>query len=205
APRPGPGRAARGERRRRQGGARCGAPCPARAARRAGAEKRGRSGAADRRHCSPRGRGGCSPRAPQAALPAPPGCAAPGCGATAAAMNLFRLFARAAPQLAPAGPRDAPGLAKLHAASFAPGWSENEFERLLIDCNVLAHRLASGRAGRNLGFILSRLAADEAEILSVAVTASQRGRGLAGRLLDHHLRALAGRGARAVFLEVDED
>jgi len=120
-------------------------------------------------------------------------------------MNLFQLFARAAPQLAPAGPRDAPSLAKLHAASFAHGWSENEFERLLIDRNVLAHRLASGRAGRNLGFILSRLAADEAEILSVAVTASQRGRGLAGRLLDHHLRALAGRGARAVFLEVDED
>jgi [ribosomal protein S18]-alanine N-acetyltransferase len=118
-------------------------------------------------------------------------------------MSLFRLFARAAPQLAVAGPRDAAGFAKLHAASFGRGWSEDEFERLLLDRNVLAHRAGTGR---NLyGFILSRLAADEAEILSVAVAASRRARGLAGRLLDLHLRALAGRGARAVFLEVDDD
>jgi len=118
-------------------------------------------------------------------------------------MSLFRLFARAAPQLTPAGPADAPSFAKLHAASFGRGWSEDEIEQLLLDRNVLAHRAS---AGCNLdGFIISRLAADEAEILSVAVAASRRGRGLAGRLLDLHLRALAGRGARAVFLEVDGD
>jgi len=120
-------------------------------------------------------------------------------------MIFFRLFARAAPQLALAGAGDAASFAKLHAASFAHGWSEDEFERLLIDRNVLAHRASTGRAGRNLGFILSRLAAEEAEILSVAVLASQRRRGLGGRLLEHHLRALAGRGTRAVFLEVEED
>jgi len=67
---------------------------------------------------------------------------------------------------------------------------------------VVGHRASSGR--HLDGFILSRLAADEAEILSVAVAASQRGRGLAGRLLDLHLRTLAGRGVRAVFLEVEE-
>ena len=118
-------------------------------------------------------------------------------------MSLFRLFARAAPQLADAAPRDAASLAKLHAASFGRGWTEDEFERLLLDRNVLAHRAVSGRDLK--GFIISRLAADEAEILSVAVAAAQRGRGVAGRLLDLHLRALAGRGARAVFLEVDDD
>ena len=118
-------------------------------------------------------------------------------------MNRFRLFARATPQLAVAGPGDAAAFAKLHAASFGRGWAEDELERLLLDRNVLAHRASTGR---NLnGFIISRLAADEAEILSVAVARSQRGRGLAGRLLDLHLRAIAGRGARAVFLEVDED
>jgi len=120
-------------------------------------------------------------------------------------MMLFRWFARAAPHLAVAGPGDAGSFAKLHATSFAHGWSEDEFERLLIDRNVLAHRASAGRSGRNLAFILSRLAAEEAEILSVAVAASQRRRGLGGQLLDHHLRALAGRGARAVFLEVDEE
>src|SRR6202521_5100583 len=118
-------------------------------------------------------------------------------------MSLFRLFARAAPQLAIAGPGDAAGFARLHTASFGHGWTEDEFERLLLDRNVLAHRAGTGRELR--GFIISRLAADEAGILSVSVAASQRGRGLAGRLLDLHLRALAGRGARAVFLEVDND
>jgi ribosomal-protein-alanine N-acetyltransferase len=60
--------------------------------------------------------------------------------------------------------------------------------------------------GRALhGFIISRLAADEAEILSVAVASARRGRGLARALLNLHMRRLAGLGARAVFLEVDED
>jgi len=56
-----------------------------------------------------------------------------------------------------------------------------------------------------IGFIISRMAADEAEILSVAVARSWRGRGLARGLLDLHLRRLAGYGLSAVFLEVDED
>ena len=116
---------------------------------------------------------------------------------------LERLFRRAEPALSTAAPRDAGSLATLHAASFNRGWSEHEFEQLLTDRNVVTDRATSGR--RNVGFILSRRAADEAEILSVAVARSWRGRGLARRLLDLHLRRLAGLGLRAVFLEVDED
>lgn len=116
---------------------------------------------------------------------------------------LARLFARAEPALAPARPRDAAALAALHAASFNRGWSEHEFEQLLTDRSVIADRAASGRT--NVGFILSRCAADEAEILSVAVARAWRGRGLARALLDLHLRRLAGFGLRAVFLEVDEN
>jgi [ribosomal protein S18]-alanine N-acetyltransferase len=115
---------------------------------------------------------------------------------------LVRLFARAEPTLSTAAPRDAASLAALHVASFNRGWSEHEFEQLLTDRNVIADRAATGR--RNVGFILSRRAADEAEILSVAVARAWRGRGLARRLLDLHLRRLAGLGLRAVFLEVDE-
>jgi len=51
---------------------------------------------------------------------------------------------------------------------------------------------------------MSRIAAGEAEILSVAVASAQRGKGLARQLLTLHLRRLAGLGARVVFLEVDE-
>ena len=116
---------------------------------------------------------------------------------------LARLFTRAEPTLSAATPRDAASLAALHAASFSRGWSETEFEQLLTDRSVIADRATSG--GRNVGFIISRRAADEAEILSVAVARAWQGRGLARRLLDLHLRRLAGSRLRAVFLEVDED
>jgi [ribosomal protein S18]-alanine N-acetyltransferase len=116
---------------------------------------------------------------------------------------LGRLFGRSEPALSTATPRDARALAAIHAASFHRGWSEHEFEQLLTDRAVVADRAISGR--HNVGFILSRRAADEAEILSVAVARAWRGRGLARRLLDLHLRRLAGLGLRAVFLEVDED
>lgn len=115
---------------------------------------------------------------------------------------LRRLFARPEPVLSEAGPRDAAAIAQLHAASFHRGWSDSEIERMLLDRHVLAHRAVSGRA--LAGFILSRMVMDEAEILSVAVAARSRSRGLARRLLDLHLRRLAGLGTRSVFLEVEE-
>jgi len=114
-----------------------------------------------------------------------------------------RFFGRAEPMLTEAGARDAAALAALHGASFRRGWSEDEFERLLLDRSVLAHRAALRE--RSVGFIISRSAAGEAEILSVAVARPQQGRGLARRLLDLHMRTLAGLGVRTVFLEVDDD
>ena len=116
---------------------------------------------------------------------------------------LSRLFGRAAPALGETTPRDAGAIAALHAASFRRGWSEDEVERLLLDRNVLGHRAVIGRT--MAGFILSRFAAGEAEILSVAVDWRRRGRGLARRLLELHLRRLAGLGMEKVFLEVEEE
>jgi len=118
-------------------------------------------------------------------------------------IGFLRMLTRPEPVLSEAGPRDAGALAALHATAFRRGWSEDEVERLLIERNVIAHRAMTGRTFA--GFIISRIAAGEAEILSVAVASSRRGRGLARKLLDLHLRRLAGLGARAVFLEVDED
>jgi [ribosomal protein S18]-alanine N-acetyltransferase len=114
-----------------------------------------------------------------------------------------RLFARGEPALSEASPRDASAIATLHAASFRHGWSDGELERMLGERNIVAHRATVGRSLH--GFILTRLAAGEAEILSVAVASARRGRGLARALLNLHLRRLAGLGANAVFLEVDED
>jgi [ribosomal protein S18]-alanine N-acetyltransferase len=103
----------------------------------------------------------------------------------------------------PAGPRDAARLAQLHGASFHRGWGEAEFETMLTERNTLVDRLRLGR--KVIGFAVSRMAADEAEVLSVAIDASQRGRGLSRDLLLTHLGHLAGRGVRTVFLEVEEN
>jgi ribosomal-protein-alanine N-acetyltransferase len=72
----------------------------------------------------------------------------------------------------------------------------------LIESHVVAHRATLGRT--LVGFILSRRAAGEAEILSIAVAPAWRGRKLSRPLLDLHLRRLAGLGTRSVFLEVGE-
>ena len=66
----------------------------------------------------------------------------------------------------PATLRDAPRLAQLHGASFHRGWGEGEFESMLTERNTLVHRLRLGR--KTIGFAVSRMAADEAEILSIA-------------------------------------
>ena len=103
----------------------------------------------------------------------------------------------------PATQRDAARLAQLHGASFHRGWGEAEFETMLAERNTLVHRLRLGR--KVVGFAVSRMAADEAEILSIAVGADHRGRGLSRNLLLTHLGHLAGRGVRTVFLEVEEN
>ena len=115
---------------------------------------------------------------------------------------LGNLFSRGEPALTEASARDSSAIAALHAVSFRRGWSEQEVEGLLLDRHVVAHRALIGT--KLTGFIMSRMVEDEAEILSVAVAGRQRGRGLARQLLNLHLRRLAGLGARAVFLEVDE-
>ena len=103
----------------------------------------------------------------------------------------------------PATLRDAPKLAQLHGASFHRGWGEAEFEGMLTERNTLVHRLRLGRTV--VGFAVSRMAADEAEILSIAIASGHRGRGLSRHLLLTHLGHLAGRGVRTVFLEVEEN
>jgi ribosomal-protein-alanine N-acetyltransferase len=115
---------------------------------------------------------------------------------------LSKVFGRSEPALSEASAHDAGAIAALHSLSFHRGWSEQEVEGLLLDRHVIAHRALLG--SKFTGFILSRLVEDEAEILSVAVARAAQGRGLARKLLDLHLRRLAGLGARAVFLEVNE-
>lgn len=86
-------------------------------------------------------------------------------------------------------------LAAIHRACFAEGWSAQAFGELLATPGTFALQSHNG-------FILARVAAGEAEILSLGVTPSAR-RGGQARLLvaDAAVKAHA-QGATAMFLEV---
>ncbi len=94
---------------------------------------------------------------------------------------------------------DAARLAALHAAAFAEPWSEGDIAARLATPGVFA--LTLGEAG----LILVRVAADEAEILTVGTGPAQRRRGVAATLVQAAVGMAAAGGARALFLEVAED
>ena len=121
-------------------------------------------------------------------------------------MSVLDWFHRARPtaRIAPLGTEHAERLAAIHRSAFARPWSAVDFEGLLADRAVLADGVFLGRSAEPAGFILSRLVADEAEVLGVAMAPDARGHGHAGPLLAHHLGELLRAGARTVHLEVDE-
>lgn len=95
-------------------------------------------------------------------------------------------------------------LSKIHRESFAEGWSETDFERMLTDKTIIADGLFIGRDIHPKGFILSRYVFDEAEILTIALDRSVRSRRLSKKLLREHIAILERKGIHHVFLEVDE-
>lgn len=98
----------------------------------------------------------------------------------------------------PAGAADAPVLAALHARAFPPAerWGSDALRLLLEMPGAYALLLPEK------GFLLARVAADEAEILTLAVAPPARRQGVGGALLAAALvRALAA-GAATMFLEV---
>lgn len=97
-------------------------------------------------------------------------------------------------------------LAMLHREDFIRPWSQEEFASLLDDRHVFGfavRQVGNPKIGP-VGFVLARLAASEAEILTVAVARSHRGAGLGWKLMDAVLRQLHAERAEALFLEVDE-
>lgn len=108
------------------------------------------------------------------------------------------------PSVAPLGVAHAPACAAIHAASFAHAWSPTDFESLIADRGVVADGLFLGDPRRPRGFVLSRAVIDEAEILTIALDPSLRGRGHSRTLLDRHLETLRREGVGRLHLEVDE-
>ena len=95
--------------------------------------------------------------------------------------------------------------AKVHAAAFAHSWPATEFASLLTSGSTIGSAALDPSTNRLRGFALSRLAADEAEILTIAVDPSWRNRGVGRDLVREHLHRAALASAKALFLEVDGD
>lgn len=101
--------------------------------------------------------------------------------------------------------RHARDVAALHQqGGFARGWDPGECAALLADASVATDGVFPRHASQPAGFVMSRLAADEAEILSIVIAPGHRRSGLAATLLGAHLSRLAGSGVAQVFLEVEE-
>lgn len=84
-------------------------------------------------------------------------------------------------------------------------WSSGEISALLATPNCFGHLLVDDADDRPYGLILLRVAADEAEILTIGVAPERRRCGGAARLLERAMAQCAARGARVVFLDVADD
>lgn len=97
-----------------------------------------------------------------------------------------------------AGPLHATALSAIHARAFPEDecWDERIIAGQLSQPGVFGLVDARG------GMILARLAADEAEVLTVAVVPERRQQGLGGRLMEAAANEARQRGAKVLFLEV---
>lgn len=88
----------------------------------------------------------------------------------------------------------------LHGEIFEEGWSAQAFAEMLSTPGTDAAIASYG--GVPLGFIVTRRAVDEAEIITIGSRPSMQRRGIARQLLESQSAALAARGVRHLFLEV---
>ena len=99
-----------------------------------------------------------------------------------------------------------PEVARIHAACFDDAWNENLLRRILAMPGAFGLSARYGGLGGNLaGFALARIAADECELLSLAVAPEHRREGLGAMLLDAAMVEAAAMNVRKFFLEVAED
>jgi len=106
-------------------------------------------------------------------------------------------------KLRAANPVDAAALAAVHASGFETPWTDEDFARFLAD-PVTFGRVAETADGDPAGFILCRMIAGEAEILTIVVATDFRRQGVA-RVLLAEAMAFASARAAAMFLEVAAD
>ena len=103
-----------------------------------------------------------------------------------------------------AAPEHAGEIGELHAGLFDKAWDAQSIARLLEHPGSIAFLARLGDPMQTVGFILSLLAADEAEILTLGVHKDRQRRQIGRRLVEAMARAAKKAEARRLFLEVSE-
>jgi ribosomal-protein-alanine N-acetyltransferase len=107
-------------------------------------------------------------------------------------------------RLSAATPADAPAMAAAHAESFEESWSGDDIAAVLKSLGAFG-LLARGEGEAVTAFALARAAADEAELLTLAVAPHARRGGVGAALVEAVAGAAAAAGARRLLLEVAAD
>jgi [ribosomal protein S18]-alanine N-acetyltransferase len=109
--------------------------------------------------------------------------------------------------LRPLGALDLDLASGFHCAAFAPqgerGWTRQDIAELVASPGVSGVFLLS--VGTEIGFALWRVAADEAELLTIAVDTDHRRRGAGRTLLEAVIAKARAGGVATLFLEVGAD
>ncbi len=108
------------------------------------------------------------------------------------------------PPIVPLDVDRATDCARIHAAFFSHPWSSDEFAGMIASVNHFCDGAIEEPSGRLSGFVVTRRAVDEAEILTIAVDKSAQGRGIGRELLRSQAEILRRHGVRRLLLEVDE-
>jgi len=104
-----------------------------------------------------------------------------------------------------ASPERADEIAALHARLFDPAWSTESITNS-IEHPASASFIAQVREPRVLaGFVIGRIAADEAEILSIGVAPEWQRRGIGRSMVEGLARAARRAEVKRLFLEVAND
>lgn len=103
-------------------------------------------------------------------------------------------------------PAELVDIADIHKASFEKAWDEDELNSTIKAKGVrcLAVHDVSNSKQMKLGFLIYRITADEAEIITIASYPNHRRKGVARSLMDEMVRICLTERVKEVFLEVDQ-
>lgn len=103
--------------------------------------------------------------------------------------------------LRPLAPADLDRVVAIEQSAFTDPWPRRAFEELLAEGHIRSLAI-DGDDGRLAGYVFCSIAADEGEILNLAVNPGARRRGYGRRLVAAALDLMRKQGVMGIYLEV---